>query len=205
MTMLPGLGDRLQPRGEVRLGADDRVVHPVVAAEIADVAEAGIDAHAHAERLLDASLRHFALSWRSRCCISSAMRRQAWASSASPLVSGSPKKISIASPMNLSIVPPCRSAIVRHLGEIFIEQLRDLLRLQPLGGRRKVLDVGEEDRQLLALGLDGDVLLAAEDALVDLRRKIARDLHRQRREELVGRLQLAFMPWIVSACRRCTR
>ena len=50
------LGDALQPGGEVRLGTDDRVVHPVVAAEIADIAVAGVDADAGAERLLDAAL-----------------------------------------------------------------------------------------------------------------------------------------------------
>ena len=79
----------------------------------------------------------------------------------------------------------------RHLGQILVEQPRDLLRLQALGGGGEVLDVGEEDRELLALGLDRDVLLAAEDALVDLRRQIARDLHRERGEEIVGRLELA--------------
>lgn len=40
-----------------------------------------------------------------------AIRRQACASARSPLVSGSPKKISMASPMNLSMVPPCSCAI----------------------------------------------------------------------------------------------
>ena len=45
--------NRLQPRRQVRFGADDRVVHPVGAAEIADVAEAGVDAHPHPERVLD--------------------------------------------------------------------------------------------------------------------------------------------------------
>jgi hypothetical protein len=44
---------------------------------------------------------------------------------------------------------------VRHLGEILIEQRRDLFRLQALRGRRKILDVGKEDRELLALGMDG--------------------------------------------------
>ncbi len=38
---------------------------------------------------------------------------------------------------------------------------------------------------------DHHVALAAEDALVDLRREIARDLHRDAGEEFVGRLQLA--------------
>ena len=46
--MPPGRRDALQARGEVGLGADDRVVHAVVAAEIADIAVAGVDAHADA-------------------------------------------------------------------------------------------------------------------------------------------------------------
>ena len=62
----------------------------------------------------------------------------------------------------------------------------DLLGLQPLGGGGEILDVGKEDRQPFALGVDGDVLLAAENALVDLRRQVARDLHRHRGEEFVG-------------------
>jgi hypothetical protein len=40
-----------------------------------------------------------------------------------------------------------------HLGEVLVEQPRDLLGLQPLGRRGEVLDVREEDRELLALGL----------------------------------------------------
>ena len=40
------------------------------------------------------------------------MRTHALASSASPSVSGSPKKISMASPTNLSMVPPWNRAMV---------------------------------------------------------------------------------------------
>ena len=36
--------------GEVRLGTDDRVVHPVLGTEIADIAVAGVDANADLER-----------------------------------------------------------------------------------------------------------------------------------------------------------
>jgi len=48
---------------------------------------------------------------------------------------------------------------------------RVICRLEPLGRRGEVLDVGEEDRELLALGLDDHVALPAEDALVDLRER----------------------------------
>ena len=42
------LGDRLETRREINLGTDGGIVHAVSAAEVADVAEAGVDAHAHA-------------------------------------------------------------------------------------------------------------------------------------------------------------
>jgi hypothetical protein len=51
--------------------------------------------------------------------------------------------------------------------------LGDELRLKPFRGRGEILDVGKEDRELLALGVDGDVLLPAENALVDLRGQVA--------------------------------
>jgi len=66
---------------------------------------------------------------------------------------------------DLSIVPPYLSAIADISVKYSLSRERHLLRLQPLRGSRKILDVGEEDRQLLALGVDGDILLVAEDAL----------------------------------------
>ena len=64
----------------------------------------------------------------------------------------------------------------RHLHKILIEQARDLLRLQLFGSGRKVSDVGKEDGKLLALGSNCCVVLAIEDAVVDLRWEIARKL-----------------------------
>jgi len=45
------LGDRLETRREINLGTDGSIVHAVDAAEVANVAEASVDTHAHAERL----------------------------------------------------------------------------------------------------------------------------------------------------------
>src|SRR5581483_9058610 len=59
-----GLGDGLQPRRQIRFRADDRVIHAVFAAEIADIAEAGVDAHAGAEWLLDPALAPFGVKLR---------------------------------------------------------------------------------------------------------------------------------------------
>ncbi len=46
------LGVRFEPGGEVHLVADDGVVHAVRAAEVADRAEARVDADPKLERLL---------------------------------------------------------------------------------------------------------------------------------------------------------
>src|SRR5207249_2985160 len=58
---------------------------------------------------------------------------------------------------------------VGHLGKILVEQRGNLFRLQALRGRREILDIGKENRELLALSVNRDVLLSAENALVDLR------------------------------------
>ena len=78
-----------------------------------------------------------------------------------------------------------------HLGEILVEEEGDLLRLQALRGSGEILDIGEEDSELLALGVNGDVLLTAENAFVDLRREIVRDLGRDRDEEVIGGLEIS--------------
>jgi hypothetical protein len=73
---------------------------------------------------------------------------------------------------------PMRDGGIRHLGEILIEQLSDLLGLQPLSGRGKILDVGKENRELLALGMDRDILFTAKNSFVNLRRQLTGDFHR---------------------------
>src|SRR5262245_31804958 len=79
----------------------------------------------------------------------------------------------------------------RHLREILVEEERDLLWLQVLRGGREILDVGEEDSELFALGVNSDVLLTAENALVDLWRAIVRELGRNPDENVIGGLELS--------------
>jgi hypothetical protein len=43
--------------------------------------------------------------------------------------------------------------------KVLVQQGCQIFGLQPLRDRGEVLDVGEEDRELLAFGRDGDVLL----------------------------------------------
>ena len=56
---LVGRGGRLKTRGGVYLAADDGVVEPIIGAEIADRAEAGIDADADMQLFGDALIYPF--------------------------------------------------------------------------------------------------------------------------------------------------
>src|SRR6516165_10076086 len=60
----PGLGNRLEARGKVRFGADNRVIHAVTAAEIAHIAETGIDAHTYTKGVLDALVAPLGIEFR---------------------------------------------------------------------------------------------------------------------------------------------
>jgi hypothetical protein len=57
-----------------------------------------------------------------------------------------------------------------------VQEARGLLRLQTFRGAGEVLNVREKDRELLAFSLDSYLLLAAENARIDLRCEIARDI-----------------------------
>ena len=105
--------------------------------------------------------------------------------------------------MNLSTVPPCARAIVDISVKYSLRSAVISSGCSRSVVAGEVLDVGEEDRELLALGRDRDVLLAAEDALVDLRREILGELHRDRGEEVVGWVSSLFMPRISPAWRHC--
>ena len=124
--------------------------------------------HARLERLFDALGPPFRVQFEQTALQSHAIRRHACASSRSPWFPDRRKdqhRIADELVDGAAVLERDRG----HFGEVLIEQLRNQLELKPLGGGGEVLDVREEDRELLALGLDRDVLLPAENAFVDLR------------------------------------
>ena len=167
---LAGFGDRLQPRGEVRLRSDDCVVPAIVAAEISDVAETRIDAHANLERVLNSAAAPFCVE-----AGNALLHLDRHAQTGSGIL-GVTLGLRVAEKYQHGVTDEfidraaMRERNRRHFGEVLVEQLRDLLGLETLGGRGDILDVGEEDRQLLPLRADGDVLLPAENAFINLRR-----------------------------------
>ena len=112
-------------RGEVHRVADDRVLAPLLRADVADDGLAGVHADADPQRRLALRRRAAALKPASACCISSAQAtaRPAW----SGWSSGAPKYASMPSPMNLSSVPPWRNTTSDHQGEVLVQELDHLL------------------------------------------------------------------------------
>mgnify|MGYP007079440158 CR=1 FL=1 len=164
-----GLRRRFQPRREVRLGADDGIIHPRLGAEVADVAIAGVDADAGAEGAVDAAGAPLLFQFRKPLLH---LQRHAHAGAG---VFGSAQGFRIAEEGHDGIADELVDGGAmprgnrRHLGEILVEQRRQLFGLQRLGGLGEILDVGKEHRELLTLGRDRGVLLAGENRPVDLR------------------------------------
>src|SRR5262249_2547735 len=174
---LSGLSDRLKAGSQIGLGADDRVVHSIIAAKISDIAKTRIYSHAHTDRVLDPTVAPLRIQAGNPMLH---LDRNAQAGPASFRVSlgvgiAEEHKHRVAQELVDGAAMSERN--VRHLRKILIEQFRDLFRLEPLCRRRKVFNIGKENRQLLPLSVDRDVLLSAKDALIDLRRQIPRYLH----------------------------
>jgi hypothetical protein len=57
-----------------------------------------------------------------------------------------------------------------HFGQILIEQVRQFLGFETVGGLGEIRDVREEDRQLFPLGGDSGAVSTGEDRIVQLGR-----------------------------------
>src|SRR5215813_10312091 len=174
---LSGLGDRLKAGSQISLGADDRIIHSIIAAEVSDIAKTRIYSHSHPERVFDPTVAPL------RIQAGNPMLHLDRHAQAGPGVFRVALGFRIAEKHKHRVADELVNGAtvsernVRHLREILIEQFRDLLRLEPLCRRREVFNIGKENRQLLPLSVDRDVLLSAKDALIVLRRQIPRYLH----------------------------
>ena len=170
------VGVRLQPRGQIHLVADDRVVDAIVAAEVADRAKAGVDPDPQLEDVLLAALPPLGLQ------IPHPLLHGDRHLDAGRRVVARAARFRIAEEQHDGVADelvdgrPVLEGDRRHLAQVLVEQARQLLRFQEVRGFREARDVREEDRQLLALRCDLDALLAAEDRPVQLRRKVFRQL-----------------------------
>src|ERR1700739_373956 len=101
-------------------------------------------------------------------CMAIAILTQAMASSLLSRLAGSPKNPMIASPYILGDRGAVADGDLRHFGQILIEQVRQLLGFETVGGLGEIGDVREEYGQLLPLGGDSGALSAGEDGIVQL-------------------------------------
>ena len=186
-----GLGDRLEARREVRLGADDRVLDAVLAAEVPDVAEARVDAHADAERALDAVAAPLRVQRRETALHLDCHAQAGFRVRLDAARLGVAEEDDDRVPDELVERAAVAGRDRGHLGQVGVEQRRQLRGLETLGRGREVDDVGEEDRELLALRRHLHVLVADEDAAIELGREIVPELRRDRREERVRLRELA--------------
>src|SRR6266480_2364150 len=96
----------LQPRSKVYGAADHRVVHAVLATEIADRAISGVNADPATQRRLDTTVAPFLRQFTDALLHGDRHLDAASASSFTPSVVGSPKNMTMASPTYLSTVAP---------------------------------------------------------------------------------------------------
>ncbi|MNP07453.1 hypothetical protein D3C76_994750 [compost metagenome] len=178
---LPGVRSGLQAAGQVHFAADDGVVHARIGAEVAHGAVAGVDAHADFQRLGDALgapllAQHLHVLAHGdghgdgghRVLLRALGGRVAEEHHhrvADELVDGAAEF----------------QGDLRHLVQVGVEQVGQRLGFQLLGQLGEALDVGEEHRQLLALGFQAHALAAAEDRLPHLRRQVLGEVVRQPR------------------------
>src|SRR6202008_5133375 len=96
---------------EIYTAADDGVLHPILATEVSDGTETGVNSSSTTWRLFNARGSPDAIQFAQFLRMAIAIFTHATASALTPLVSGSPKKMRMASPTYLSIVPPNWRAI----------------------------------------------------------------------------------------------
>ena len=164
-----GFGRAFQAAGEVHFATDDGVVHAGIGAEVTHRAVAGVQAHADFQRLGDALgaplltqhlhvLAHgdghghgsHGVFFRA---LAGRVAEEHHHAVADELVDGA----------------AVLQGDLRHFVEVGVEQVGEGFGFQLFGQLGKALDVGEEHRELLALGFQAYVLLAAEDHFPDLR------------------------------------
>ena len=153
----------MQARRGVHGAADYRVVHPVLAAEVADGAVVGVDADAAAQRCFNSNVApdvgkfvHPLLHGESHLHTGERV-----------LLDTASLRIAEKHQDRVADVFVDRRAVIqsnfRHFRQVVIEELSEILGLHLVSGLGKAGDVRKEDRQLLAAAGNLDLLLAAEN------------------------------------------
>src|SRR6516165_847219 len=187
----------LKPGSKINAAADDGVVHPILAAEVPYSAVARVDSDPALEGLFDARRPPHGLQ-REHPLPHGDGHLDA---GEGVLLDAACLRIAEEDDDGVADVLVDRRSIgkgnLRHLGQIVVQQPGQLLGLQAIRRLGEAGDVGKEDGQLFPATRDFDFLFPGEDRLVDLGRKVFRELvrellHRPRffRELVLALLQL---------------
>src|SRR6516165_600610 len=133
--------DRLQSGGKIGFSADNRVIHSIIASEIANVAKTSVYSHSDTDWILNTGIAplgvkasnlmlHLNGHAKTRLCIID-ISFSFWIA----------KKDQHCVANKLVDSAPMSEGDSRHLGEIFVEKLRNLLWLETFRNRRKILYV----------------------------------------------------------------
>src|SRR6266516_3752382 len=177
------LGMRLQPRCQVYFIADNRVVHAILAAEVADGAIAGGDADTQLEWFLQPGIAplELKLPYPPLHCDGHVDARESVLFDAFRLGVAEERQDRVAH----VLVNSCAvlESNLRHLRQVVIKKTGQLLGLQIVGGCGEICDVGEEYGQFFA---------------------VRRDLDAAQRLDRLMRLPFfeSIRPWIVSTSPR---
>ena len=172
----PRLRRSLQPVGKVHLLSDDRIIHALVAAEVADRREPGRDAHAHFEALPDTLGQPLAIEFADS--LPHLQRHPHTGHGIFRDASGF--RIAKEDQHSISNELVQRAAVLQdhacHAIEVAIQDEGHVLRLHALGLIGESDDIGKEYRELLPAAADSRVLSPLENGLVDLPREIPGEL-----------------------------
>src|SRR6266567_3257331 len=162
------IGMRLQSRRQIHLVANDGVIHPVLAAEVADSAIAGVDTDPQLERLFQAGIAPLELK-----LAHSSLHCDGHVDAIDGVLLDT---------LRLRIAEECQDRVadvlvdgstmiesdLRHLGEVVVEQTGQLLGFKIIGRSGEIRDVREEHGQLLSVRSDLDAALAGENRRINL-------------------------------------
>ena len=187
---LAGIGGILQAACQVHFATDDGVVHARAGAEVADRAVTGVQAHADLQRLVDALAAPLLAQDLHVLAHGDGHGDRGHGVLLGALAVGVAKEHHHAVTDELVDGATVFDGDLRHLVEVVVEHVGEGFGLEFFGQLGEALDVGEEHRDLLALGAQGDVLLAGEDGFPDLGREVFGQVVRQDRRLFLLALEI---------------
>src|SRR5262249_38296671 len=151
------------PAREIHTATDDGVVHPIIATEVSDGAETGVDSSSATWRLFNArgtpdaiQFVHFLAHGDRHLHACHRIRLDAFGFRIAKEDENGVADVFVYRATELE-------SDLRHLGQIVVEELRQILRFQTFSRFGETFEVREKDRQFLSPARDCNVAATGED------------------------------------------